>query len=308
MGYTRLNDVEEQYVPTNQKAYKPKQRYTLHITLFILTFISTIIAGVSWNGKNFTDVSTWDSGLTYAALIMLFISAHEFGHYFAARYHGVDATLPFYIPMPAPFLMPFGTMGAVIRTRSPIKNRKVLFDIGVSGPLAGFVVSLAVLVYGFLSLPGKEYLYDIHPEYLSLFGGDIPHFGLTFGDTLLYSFLANVFANPYGFLPPMNEIYHYPFLCVGWFGLFVTSLNLLPVGQLDGGHITYAMFGKKQGIVSRIVVAVMVAIGLFAVLGELRSYLEIDNPDSLFSFLQSIVIQNGALSFCGPKPFYSLKT
>jgi membrane-associated protease RseP (regulator of RpoE activity) len=204
-----------------------------------------MIAGVAWSGiaKPY-DLANIHYGLTYAILIMTFLTMHEFGHYFASRIHNVNVTLPYYIPIPpTPFIpISFGTMGAVIKIREQIPNRKALFDIGVSGPIAGFVTCIVFLTYGLLTLPGIEYLMNIHPEIAK---NGLSTKSLFFGDTILYSTMSHFLANPKGFLPPMNEIYHYPFLCVGWFGLFVTALNMLPIGQLDGGHITYAMFGKK---------------------------------------------------------------
>ena len=283
MGYTRLHEDEEEHVDVPMR----KQRWMLHGMLFLLTFVSCIIAGVAWSGESMIfDVATWGKGITYAVLMMVFISAHEFGHYFAARYHGVDATLPYYIPMPFITLMPFGTMGAVIRTRSPIVSRKVLFDIGVSGPLAGFFVSLVILIVGLLTLPPIDYLYSIHPEYVHLLGGSIPSFGITFGDTAMMSFLTTFIPGIRQNLPPMNEIYHYPFLCVGWFGLFVTSLNMLPIGQLDGGHVVYAMFGRLQHRIARFTIVAMLFIGVGGLLGDLRHVLSTDSPDTLFLFLQ----------------------
>ncbi|MFN4769823.1 MAG: site-2 protease family protein [Candidatus Kapaibacterium sp.] len=262
----------------------------VHSTLFLATFVSCTIAGAWWNGsRDPFDVANWGTGVTYACLIMLFISAHEFGHYFAARIHGVDATLPFYIPMPFVNIMPFGTMGAVIRTKTAVPSRKVLFDIGVSGPLAGFVVSLVILIVGFLSLPPKDHIYSIHPEYLQFFGGMVPDFGMYFGDTLVYTILSHILPGVQTNLPPMNEMYHYPFLCVGWFGLFVTSLNLLPIGQLDGGHVVYAMFGKHQRTIARVALACMTLLGLGGLLGDCKAMLAIDSPDDLFVFLQSLL-------------------
>ncbi|GIV54449.1 MAG: zinc protease [Candidatus Kapaibacterium sp.] len=281
MGYTRL-------APSDVTAPPFRQRYVLHAVLFVLTFFSALMAGTAWAGRDFTAVENWGAGTTYAVVLLAFISAHEFGHYIAARMHGVAATLPYYIPMPLPWLMPFGTLGAVIRTRSPIRTRAALFDIGVAGPLAGFVVCLIMLVVGFWTLPPKEYLFTIHPEYRQL--PAIPTYGLTFGDTLLFAFLRTHLVPEGVFVPPMNEIYHYPLLCVGWFGLFVTALNLLPIGQLDGGHMLYAMIGQHQRAVARGVVIVMAIVGVGPLLGALRDFLHADHPDRVVMILQQVLL------------------
>lgn len=295
MGYTRL-DGEYQYqndVPneTDQFALASKKKpgILLNIVLFILTFVSCSIAGVSWMMKDYTALENITVGFQYAVLMMGFITAHEFGHYIAARIHRVDASLPYYIPMPFVSMFPFGTMGAVIKTRSPIPSRKALFDIGVAGPLAGFVVCLVYLIVGFATLPTIEYLYQIHPEY-SKFGGLIPTFGMYFGDTIIFTVLQHFFQNPNGFMPPMNEVYHYPFLCVGWFGLFVTAMNLLPIGQLDGGHILYSMYGRLQGKVARIVVGLMIFISIGGFMEILASLVIEERPDALYEFLRSIIL------------------
>ena len=266
--------------------HKPR-RIVLAISLFALTFISTLVAGTQWAGKNPFEISNWQSGLMYSSLLLLFLTAHELGHYFAAKKHGVDASLPYFLPMPLFFLSPFGTFGAFIRTRTPILSRKALFDIGVAGPLAGFVVCFVILAVGLLTLPPVEYLYSIHPEYQML-GGVFPGSGMRFGDTLLLPLLERLFASPSGFMPPMNEIYHYPFLCVGWFGMFVTALNMLPFGQLDGGHIFYAMFGERQRAVGRIFWWLIVALGLGGVFGELRIILVNNSPDEFYTVMQSL--------------------
>jgi membrane-associated protease RseP (regulator of RpoE activity) len=283
MGYTPLGNYT---ADQPAEMIRRKSRWVLHLGLFVLTFMSTLMAGAQWSGQNPLEVMNWGYGLQYAVLIMLFLASHEFGHYFAARYHGVDATLPYFIPVP-PIGMPFGTLGAVIRTQSPIMTRKALFDIGIAGPLAGFVMCVAFLIVGFATLPPQEFLFSIHPEY-RVFGGAIPEFGLYFGDTMLYNALAKIFANPNGWLPPMNEVYHYPFLCVGWFGLFVTALNLLPIGQLDGGHISYAMFGEKQSLIGRYAWRFIFLLGLGWLLGVLFSSLMYDSPDGLYTFFQSL--------------------
>lgn len=225
-----------------------KKRYWLHIGLLILTFITTTFAGAEWTTGTFGPY-TLDlllKGLPYSLSILFVITCHEFGHYFAAKYHKVDATLPYYIPFP-PILgfINFGTLGAVIKTISPIGTKKAMFDIGIAGPIAGFIASIAILIYGFNNVPGEEYILSIHPDYFT------PEYGssglqLVFGDTILFSFFKFLFVDNSQFFPPMSEIYHYPFLCVGWFGLLITAMNMLPVGQLDGGHISYAMFGEKN--------------------------------------------------------------
>ncbi len=266
-----------------------KKKYAIHILLFVITFFTTTLAGVQWLMKDFTNPANWVYGLSYSIPLLLFLSAHEFGHYFAAKYHNVKATLPYYIPIFLPFFVNFGTFGAVIKTQSPIPNRKALFDIGVAGPIAGFIVSLGILIYGLYNLPPIDYIYSIHPEYLTQYNGAIPGNGLHFGDTLLYFILSELFANPNGFLPPMNEIYHYPFLCVGWFGLFVTALNLIPIGQLDGGHITYAMFGNQHRKIARSAWWLMFMMGLFSLLGGLETLLREDMNNTAFELMKLLI-------------------
>jgi membrane-associated protease RseP (regulator of RpoE activity) len=155
--------------------------------------------------------------------------------------------------------VPFGTLGAVIRLKSEVPSRKALFDIGAAGPISGFIVSLIILIIGFRTLPPIEYLYQIHPEYAHL--SSIPESGLTFGRTLLYTGIEKFVAPAGAFIPPMNEIYHYPFLCVGWFGLLVTAMNLLPIGQLDGGHISFALFGLSYHRIAQVTLVSLVLLG-----------------------------------------------
>ncbi len=254
---------------------KFEQNYLLHITLFLVTFITTLLAGIRWTtGKMGPyELSDLVNGLPYAISVLFVLGVHEFGHYFASVIHKVKATLPFFIPYPPIGPLNFGTMGAVIKTKSHIPNNKAMFDIGVAGPLSGFVACLIVLIYGFTHLPGQEYIMQIHPDYLS------PEYGkgagsLEFGNTLLFVLLREIFTNPSQFVPPMSEIYHYPYLCVGWFGLFVTAMNLIPVGQLDGGHIIYSMFNeKKQEAIASISMIILVLLG---VLGVLNSFMNLE--------------------------------
>lgn len=254
---------------------KFEQNYILHIALFVVTFVTTLLAGIGWTtGKMGPyELSDLIQGLPYAISILFILSVHEFGHYFASVLHKVKATLPFFIPFPPIGIPNFGTMGAVIKTRSAIPNNKAMFDIGAAGPISGFVACLIVLIYGFTHLPGQEYIMQIHPDYLS------PEYGkgaesLEFGNTILFVLLKEIFTNPSQFVPPMSEIYHYPYLCVGWFGLFVTAMNLIPVGQLDGGHIIYSMFNeKKQEAIASISMIILVMLG---VLGVLNSFMNLD--------------------------------
>jgi membrane-associated protease RseP (regulator of RpoE activity) len=267
-----------------------KDRYYINIILFVATFISCLIAGTQWAQKDFTEVSNWHFGITYAILIMTFLTAHEMGHYIASRIHKVNATLPFFIPMPIPGFMLFGTMGAMIKTTSPFPSRKSLFDIGAAGPIAGFIVCVIILIIGYTNLPTIDFIYKIHPEYLNK-GGIIPTTGLYFGDNLLLNFFRNYLANPSGWLPPMNEIYHYPFLCVGWFGLFVTTMNMLPLGQLDGGHILYSLIGVNQKKVAMIVWYIMLFIGVGALLGFAEDFLsKVDYPYRIYILLQNLLL------------------
>ena len=213
-----------------------------------------------WLNKDPFDLANLSLGLPYSFSLLLFLSAHEFGHYFAAKFHRIKSTLPYYIPAPPFLINPFGTMGAVIRIKSPWSTRKSLFDVGIAGPISGFIVTMVILLYGLFTLPGKEYLYAIHPEYLTT--EQIPTTGLTLGNSLLFIWLRYIFSQHH-FIPPMNEIYHYPYLCVGWFGLFVTALNLIPVGQLDGGHIVYALLGKNiHGKIARVFFTLLLVIGI----------------------------------------------
>jgi membrane-associated protease RseP (regulator of RpoE activity) len=243
----RLYDTEE-IKEEHGFVFKPEKKsrfsFTTNIILFIVTFFTTTFAGVVWLNQNPFDLNNFPKGLTYSILIMLVITTHEFGHYFAARFHKIPVTLPYYIPFPFFFLSPnFGTMGAVIRMKVRTQSKKSLFDIGVAGPIAGWITSLIILIIGFLTLPPITYLYSIHPEYAT---DGIATTGLTFGYNIIFWVFERIFSSPGVFIPPMNEIYHYPFLCVGWFGLLITALNMMPIGQLDGGHISYTMFGKKH--------------------------------------------------------------
>lgn len=235
-----------------------------HTALFAATLLSVTLVGAGFVGFDpvlfpfgLPNLSDFFRGLLFAGLLLAFLTAHEFGHYFAAVYHNVRVTLPYYIPIP----LGIGTLGAVIRIKEQINRTYKLFDIGVAGPIAGFIVSFLVLLIGFATLPEPDYLanfagHDDLAAYIaehgqfpeSAMGGEDTQ-ALTVGHTLLYSFMASFFDN----VPPMWEMYHYPFLFAGWLGLFFTALNLMPVGQLDGGHILYSLLGReKHNIAARL--------------------------------------------------------
>lgn len=225
-----------------------------HSLLFAATFLCVTFVGIMWVGQSANAESYWDmwrEGALFATLLLAFLGTHEFGHYFAAVYHNVKVSLPYFIPIP----IGIGTLGAVIRIEERISETKKLFDIGIAGPIAGFVVSLLILIYGFATLPGPEFMenfagHEAIIEYIDQ-TGTFPEeppapaaegATIILGSTLLYSFIAGFFEN----VPPMYEMYHYPFLFAGWLGLFFTALNLTPVGQLDGGHILYSLIGYEK--------------------------------------------------------------
>ena len=235
-----------------------RKRIALQITLFTITFITATVAGYEWtfgqavliNGINFEE---FRSGLPYSTSFLLVLTVHEFGHYFTARWHKIKTSLPYYIPLP-PVPLFLGTLGALIRIRQRIPTSTQNFDIGIAGPLAGFVAALTLLIYGFLTLPPPEYIFQIHPEY-EKFGLDYamhvytPEFlkggaDILLGDNLLFQFLASMLADPVR-MPNGHELMHYPFLFAGYLSLVFTALNLLPIGQLDGGHVVYGLFGAR---------------------------------------------------------------
>jgi membrane-associated protease RseP (regulator of RpoE activity) len=184
----------------------------------------------------------WSHGISYAVPLLAILLTHEFGHFVFARMHRVNASLPMFIPLPVVSL--FGTMGAVIVMRDRIRSRNALLDIGASGPLAGMAVAIPVLLFGLT-----------HSEVKPL----TAH-GQMEGQCLLYYLLKRIAVGP---IPDGWDVYMSPAAFAGWVGLFVTMLNLLPTGQLDGGHIAYALFGEKQERYSKIVRRLLPVMFLF---------------------------------------------
>ena len=214
----------------------------LHIVLFILTMLSTLFVGALQTGADILK-DPWKIyyGLPFALTLMIILLTHELSHYFASKKHGVNATLPYFIPAPTII----GTFGAFIKMKSPIVTRKALIDIGASGPIAGFIVSVIAVMIGL-------HLSKIVP--VAETKG-----ALTLGDSILFSFLAQTVL---GVTPADSDILLNPVAFAGWIGLFVTSMNLIPVGQLDGGHIAFALLGEKQTRLSFILVLVMSLLGV----------------------------------------------
>lgn len=218
----------------------------LHIGLFLLTFASAAITNALVSGFDiFTQPSAILAGVPYAAALMTILLVHECGHYVLARLHRVDATLPFFIPAPYPFII--GTFGAFIRMRSMPRDRRSLFDIGAAGPWGGFFVTLPLLIVG-LSLS------EIRPATAADAGG------AALGESLLFSFLVNLVLAPSS---PDLMIDLHPVALAGWVGLLVTALNLIPAGQLDGGHVLYAALGPRwHRRTSRAITAALLVLGL----------------------------------------------
>jgi Zn-dependent protease len=193
----------------------------------------------------FAEPMLWLAGLPYGMAVIAFLAAHEMGHYLACRYYGIRASLPYFIPIPPipPILLP-GTMGAVIRIKSPITGRRALFDIAVAGPLAGFVTALPLLAVG---LGQSRVIED-----------DSLGFGIGLGEPLIWGPLQTMFAPPLG---PGQTLLAHPLAFVGWFALLVTAMNLLPIGQLDGGHLLYAVTPRHHRKISVILVVLMLFAG-----------------------------------------------
>ncbi len=231
------------------------RRWRLAAALFTLTFASAVVASV-WRELDAASVadklaalradpSLLLGGLPFAIAVLGILLAHELGHLVAARRHGVDQSLPYFIPAPTLF----GTLGAVILMRSQPADRRVLLWVAVAGPFAGLLVAVPVLAWGlahsmpvtFTELPDQE---------------------IVLGNSLLFGWLARAFA------PPAELLDLHPLAIAGWVGLFVTSLNLIPAAQLDGGHIAYALLGRRQTRLSNLVLVALLALGVALGLGD----------------------------------------
>ena len=274
--------------------------YLLHGGLFLLTLITTTLAGAEWmfgrwfipaEGTKTLGWAEFVAGFQFSVSFLAILTVHEFGHYFTAKANRVKVTLPFYIPLWLGIGQSIGTMGAFIRIKDYINSRRKYFDIGIAGPLAGFVLALGVLWYAFSHLPPPEYIFTIHPEYQK-WGLDYGNYAyrnlppggtVALGDNLLFHFFKTYVADP-ARLPHPNEMTHYPYILAGYLALFFTWLNLIPIGQLDGGHIMYALIGRKR--FRWVAPALFILFAFFAGLGTYKpSDFAIPTDEAFFSEL-----------------------
>lgn len=257
------------------------RRTWLNAVLFAMTVVTTLIAGM-WYGMDPGQLegpgspigfpafvaAHWRAGIPFAAALLAILGVHEFGHYFVARHYKLDVSLPYFIPFfPVPPLA--GTMGAVIRIQSPFESRKALFDVGIAGPLAGLLVAIPVVAAGLMQAevsvvaPGTT--------------------GYQFGEPLLFQWMAWLLGP---LRPAGTDIAMNPLLAAGWWGFFVTAVNLAPISQLDGGHISYGLFGAAHRYVAWTVFALallMVFVGNFGFVVPLALiwWIGVEHPPAL---------------------------
>ncbi len=221
---------------THPRAPSLPPEWRWNLALFLLTVVSTLWAGAFLAGESpdffLREPGKLVAGLPFSASIMGILAAHEFGHYVAARRYGLHVTLPFFIPLP--LISPIGTLGAVIRMKTPVYTPRMLLDVGAAGPLAGIVVAIPVAIYGIQTSAALPV-------------GSID--GIQLGEPLLFKWLVAWFAS---YPEDTHELFLNPVAFAGWIGLFVTALNMLPIGQLDGGHVLYALVSRGQHRIGRV--------------------------------------------------------
>lgn len=221
-----------------------RENWTTPIVLMVATFASMMFQGAfyaaGYEHRDIASAEDWLAGGSFAVPFMAILLVHEFGHYITGRTHRVDISPPYFIPMP---ILMFGTLGAVIRIRKPIERRNALIDVGASGPLAGLVVALPILIYGIANSRIER----------------VPESSYIEGHPLLYLGLLSLMK---GRIAPSHDVFLSPTALAGWAGLLVTMINLIPVGQLDGGHIAYALWGPRQNRISRWVMRILPVIGI----------------------------------------------
>jgi len=218
----------------------------LHLLLFAATVLTTMAAGAYLaTGQNpLTNFKVFLTGIPFSVTILSILGIHEFAHYFSARYWGINVTLPYFIPAP---ILPLGTFGAVIKMKSSIPNRKALIDVGASGPIAGFIVSIIACIIGLK-------LSQTYP--LESIGENV---GYYLGESILFKLLGYAVL---GEVASTHAVELHPIAFAGWIGLFVTALNLLPIGQLDGGHVLFALSPRLHTLFNRIRIPLLILMGL----------------------------------------------
>jgi membrane-associated protease RseP (regulator of RpoE activity) len=252
----------------------------INLILFVLTLFSVMLSGALFASDSLTATNAKDfllqlwsalpSGIPFAASLLAILGAHEFGHYLAGRYHHTHVTLPYFLPLP---LSPFGTLGAFIQLKEPPRNKRILMDIGIAGPLAGLVVAIPVLLLG-LSLSKVEPIHLTQGQVFTLEGNSLLYL---FAKFLVFGRLLPA-PSSYGNLPPVLywiryfftsqplplggvDVMIHPVAWAGWAGLLVTAINLIPAGQLDGGHLMYVLLGKRVRALWPFILAILVLLG-----------------------------------------------
>lgn len=239
------------YVPRlGSRPLRPERRWR-HVVLFLLTIVTTTYVGgfhyaafaqgFGTAGLGLSAAPLFLHGLWYSVSILAILGAHEFGHYYACRYYQVDASLPYFLPAPLPLT---GTLGAFIRIRQQIPGKRALFDIGIAGPIAGFLVAIPLLLLG-MSMSRVDALPPVTTNLVEL------------GEPLLFKAASWLV---FGAIPAGYSVNMHPMGFAAWFGLLATALNLFPIGQLDGGHISYAVLGRRSTLVT--LTAVVSLVGL----------------------------------------------
>jgi len=256
---TARNDFE--FVSTPPLVWQPSRlkfqdRVWLHVVLFLLTIVTTTSIGALYyasfvsalgsGGTTTFNASLLVHGLWYSGTVLAILGCHEMGHYLACRYYDLDASLPFFLPIP---VLPSGTLGAFIRIREPIPRKQMLFDIGIAGPIAGFLIAVPALFIGIA-------MSNIVPS-----PNPLPPGTILFGEPLVYKIASRLL---WGAIPAGYDINLHPMAFGAWFGLLATALNLFPIGQLDGGHISYAVLGRKSSIVTLVGIGAGITLSYFA--------------------------------------------
>jgi hypothetical protein len=287
--------------------------YLLQASLFLLTILTTTYAGAVWTGiERSTLEEELLQGLLYSIPFLTILTIHEFGHYIAAKLYKIAVTLPYYIPIVFPGPLPgIGTFGAFIRIKGLLRSRTMV--VGAAGPLAGFFAALCLIVYGFTHLPAPEYVYQVHKEYAQ-FGKEYSKHVYTYdylrledslravkyhiafvpqeqyevlsmGTNLLFKICEKVLVTDPSYIPNKYEMFHYPFLFAGFLALFFTAINLIPIGQLDGGHILYALIGgEKQRLIAPVLFGLFVFLGCLDFMKESFGYHPMDSFEDMMRF------------------------